>query len=126
MELGNLIFGNSRGTYPVPRGWTEDLFLKFLKEVGCNQDGYITLKNVNSNIRFNKWGGISNETFEINPYNWDLFQVETPANFIYYPENFEIRWYKYPLRDAYSNQEFDYDRLKTILNHCVETVKKKG
>lgn len=35
-------------------------------------------------------------------------------NFWYKPTNLRIDWYKYPLRDSYSNREFNESELKEI------------
>lgn len=45
MELGNLIFGNSRGEYEVDRLW-EDVFLEFLEKANISFYGYYEGENV--------------------------------------------------------------------------------
>lgn len=44
------------------------------------------------------------------------------ANFIYKPLNYEIRWYKYPLRDSYQNQELTLEQFKEIIDICIASV----
>lgn len=71
MELGNMIWGNSRGVYPLDRGTYEDIFQGFLEDIGL--DGYgnnvhpefnnLTEAPYNSSV-------IENETFSIFPYYW--------------------------------------------------------
>lgn len=43
-------------------------------------------------------------------------------NFFYKPEGIEIRWYKYPLRDAYSNTLLTKEKLWEIFEMCIESI----
>lgn len=49
--------------------------------------------------------------------------MEEP-NFVYKPTEYEIDWYKYPLRDSYANKELTLEEFKEILNKCKESIKK--
>ena len=128
MELGNLIFGNSRGEFKIPRGITEDdfaiqdMFVEFMDEIGL--DGYGYVKNDKLEEYETERGGFENDIFIINPYYWgeDENIMEEP-NFVFKPTGLEIRWYKYPLRDAYSNKEIKLEELKEILKKCKESMK---
>ena len=113
MELGNLMFGNSRGKYKVPRDEFQNAFCEFLETIGfdhyghspCNEDHY------------------ENDTFLIRPYYWgEDEEIAALSNFVYKPTGLEISWYKYPMRDAYSNQNIDICEFKYILDHCLESI----
>lgn len=113
MELGNLIFGNSRGEFKVPRDEYQDLFQEFLERNGF--DGYGHYKNKEY---------FENKTFIIRPYYWGEDEAITQLpNFVYKPMNFEIKWYKYPMRDAYSNQDINIETFKSMLNDCEDSMK---
>ena len=117
MELGNMIFGNSRGIYGVPRGDFEDAFYEFIDKIHCDEYGFYCKDDQYKNSR----GGITTKIFEINPYYWGNDEYEASRhNFIYSPTNYELDWYKYPLRDAYSNQNLLYEEFKTMLDNCEE------
>lgn len=128
MELGNLIFGNSRGKFEVPRGISEDdfiiqeMFIEFMYEIGL--DGYGYIENDKLKEYKTERGGFENNIFVINPYYWgeDESITEEP-NFIFKPTGLEIDWYKYPLRDSYSNKEFNLKEFKDVMKKCKESVK---
>ena len=119
MELGNLIFGNSRGEYAVrPREVYQDAFCRFLYDNGF--DGYGTPPE-----GVNDWF-FENDTFIVRSYYWG--EDETIAalpNFVYKPANIEISWYKYPMRDAYCNKDVDIETFKSILIDCEKSLKGK-
>ena len=123
-ELGNLLFGNARGNYPLGRGSLENEFARFLEEIGC--DGYGFFSGKEENLKRNARGGCENEIFVINPYYWgeDDEEAEKP-NFLFIPENAEICWYKYPMRDAYSNVEISLERMKDMLSVCLKSVREE-
>ena len=57
------------------------------------------------------------------PYYWgDDEEVKKLPNFVYKPENIEIRWYKYPFRDSYSNVPVDEEKMIEITEKCIEWV----
>jgi len=61
MEMGNMIFGHSRGNYPIDRdSWSNVFFNEFIYEI--NADGYGIVDGEN---------GYENDTFKIMPYDWD-------------------------------------------------------
>lgn len=139
-ELGNLLFGNSRGQYAVPRDKWQDAFLEFLDGCGFDSYGYTTNKemetkylktkestdifvnrdtNYNSHIHY-----FDNGTFMVSPYYWgDADDLARLPNFIYYPTKYELQWYKYPLRDSYANQDISFEEFKEMLEKCKESVK---
>ena len=114
MEIGNLIFGNSRGEYHVePRAEYQEAFCNFLKNNGFEFDGCYGNKNE-----------FENDTFIVRPYYWGENEklAELP-NFVYKPTDLEISWYKYPMRDAYSNQDIDIKQFRKILKDCASSMR---
>ena len=60
-EMGNLLFGNSRGTYLIePREEFQDIFVEFLDNNGFDTYGY----HENDHIPF------ETDVFSIRPYYW--------------------------------------------------------
>lgn len=122
MELGNLLFGHSRGAYDIERFPAQDYFSDFFEKVGLDyhghpRDGSPLLKYVNSE------GLIDTPMFSLFPYYWgeDEEYMAIP-NFVFKPSDIEIRWYKYPLRDSYSNVELSADQIGNILYTCAAYV----
>lgn len=70
MELGNMIFGNSRGEYPVPRTaafeepWREMHEALKISWRGEPEDGCLVPETTN-------WYGVENDVFRIRTYDWD-------------------------------------------------------
>ena len=119
MELGNLMFGNSRGIYHVsPREIYQDIFCDFLKRNGFDYYGYRDVDHADWEFETDK--------FIIRPYYWgeDEDLADLP-NFVYKPTGLEISWYKYPMRDAYSNQDVSPEAFKEILEDCDIYKKRK-
>ena len=44
------------------------------------------------------------------------------SNFLYKPTGFSIDWYKYPLRDSYTNQRITLEGFKIIIDKCIESI----
>ena len=125
MELGNIIFGYSRGRYEI-----DETFFRFLELLGCDNYGHFYPKDSVrlSPVKQNDRGGISFLNFEINPYWWgdsdDEEEVVKP-NFIYKKNEKDvviIRWYKYALRDAYSNIELTKDVILDMFVDITRTM----
>jgi len=117
MELGNIIFGYSRGQYSVPRGIWEERFYNFLEKINSDNYGYA---NDQHHPNVNSRGGFETTLFTINPYWWGSYdddEVGKP-NFIYHPTGYHLTWYKYPLRDAYANQKMTYKEFDLMLKDC--------
>lgn len=116
MELGNLIFGHSRGAFQVPRGKWQDRFCKFLDNIGCD---YYGIADDQDNPHVNARGGVTTKLFCIHPYYWgdDEKECERP-NFVYHPTGYVLRWYKYPLRDSYANKILTYEEFDSMLKNC--------
>lgn len=129
MELGNMIFGNSRGEYPVDRAWQDD-FCEFLYECGFSGYGFIEDEKLEEFEKFDASDDgmiesryFENDVFIVRPYYWgeDEKIAELP-NFVYKPTGFELQWYKYPLRDSYMNQNITFEKLQEIIEHCKESI----
>lgn len=120
MELGNFIFGHSRGKYPIDREMFQPIFYKYFDK---NFDSYMYYEGVETD-KITDRGGYENDVFKINPYYWgeDEDIIDEP-NFIYKPENIEISWYKYPLRDSYSNTLLTKEKAEEIFSKCILSMK---
>ena len=129
MELGNLLFGNSRGTHPVNRDWQES-FVEFLDESGFDNYGNWYGEKLKAFEKREAVDGcediyFENDLFVIRPYYWGESQVirEKP-NFVFKPTGLEIQWYKYPFRDAYLNQEVSFSEFEDMVKQCRESLLK--
>ena len=131
MELGNLIFGNSRGAFPIIRYEYEEIFCSWLNDNGFDAYGHYGYKkdgsydpNLSSeHYKIKDNSSYTNDTFVIRAYYWgDEEEIKVLPNFVYFPTNLEISWYKYPLRDAYSNRQFSQEELVEILQKCKESL----
>lgn len=143
MEMGNYIFGNSRGKYPFERGEREKKFYYFLEDCGFDSYGHINedalekyLITIDSGRYVKTSSGkkmpehthaFDNGVFRIMPYWWgESKKIAQMPNFIFYPpdgsERFELQWYKYPLRDAYSNREITLPEFLSMLDICRKSV----
>lgn len=127
MELGNMLFGHSRGEFPVPR--TEDLYMQLVR-----------LFDAYAPDRDNSWReygvAFENEVFSVMPYWWgdctcgmeekeevclDDCAYNRP-NFHYKPEDIRVDWYKYPLRGSYSNILLTPKLLEGIVDVCIASL----
>lgn len=72
----------------------------------------------------------SNDVFEIHPYCWcekdtcPQCGTREQPNFIYKPTGFKLAWYKYALRGAYMNQETTPTELASIIDSCLDSLKR--
>lgn len=126
MELGNTLFGISRGEYVLPNDeFYLTNFLWLVEE--CGGDDY----GVN----------YENSTFAINRYYWgdctcsaddahaEEHDDECPIirpNFLYKPTGFRIMWYKWPFRDSYCNKKITMDEFQAMINECVKSVREEN
>lgn len=129
MELGNLLFGNSRGEYEVNRDW-EGAFVYKLYDMGFNSYGLPmndeeTYKGEFKTIKseFGDTTYFENDTFILMPYYWgDDDRICELPNFVHKPTGFELSWYKYALRDSYMNQNISFDELIEIMEDCKRSL----
>lgn len=137
MEIGNLLFGNSRGKVPVSRKW-QDTFIDFLLSAGFDSYGHIDndllekytvtiegdAESLNPDYKEHVHV-IDNGIFRVLPYWWGNSEnIAKLPNFVYYPTQYELSWYKYPLRDSYANKEISYDEFLKILEDCKNSLYK--
>ena len=127
MELGNMLFGNSRGEFPVPR--TEEFYAQLVRLF----DAYAAERN-------NSWReygvAFENEVFSVTPYYWGdctcgMEEKDKPCtddcmynrpNFHYKTYDVQVQWYKYPLRDSYSNVPLTPELLGGIVDACIDSL----
>ena len=145
MEIGNIIFGNSRGSFPVQRGSGREAIYGLLSLVSGNDGG-------------GYFDPFENDVFAVSPYYWgdctcgfyddlEAWEATHPnaseeeydrwckenghaddcklciPNFVYKPTGFELDWYKYPMRDSYNmNQNITLADFIKMLAHCIESV----
>ena len=126
IEMGNLLFGNSRGEYPVNREMSQPLFTKFFEKFDLDRYGNPdkdSLLSKTSSTNGEIYISVETDAFYIHPYYWgkDKEAQEMP-NFFYKTEGIGIHWYKYPMRDAYCNVELTKEKLQEILELCAESI----
>jgi len=119
MELGNVLFGHSRGEYPVERFTAiMEPLLEIVRSVAPDRDEC----SLGYGVEF------ENDVFEMHPYCWcgeeDCKQCGTmeQVNFRFKPDDVEITWYKYMLRDAYSNAQITPEIMRAIADKCLESL----
>ena len=112
MELGNMCFGHSRGLYPIPRSeGYEEILDKLFVAIG-------------DDVKF------ENHIFYTYPYCWcgnkGCPQCDTGEQFNFYHKESDtgINWYKYPLRDAYSNKDLTKEYLINLVTSCIDSLDK--
>lgn len=119
MELGNILFGNSRGSFHVDRSW-EEKFYELMTAAGLDSYGY-----AREDLATER-GGFENDVFHIEPYYWgDDEKIAEEPNFWYKPTGFEIQWYKYALRDAWSNKRISYPEFVEMIDKCIKSLENK-
>ena len=115
IELGNLLFGNSRGKYAVDRDEWQDPFCDFLHRNGFDMYGYYERGSERC---------FENNVFVVRPYYWGhAEEIADLPNFEYKPTGFTISWYKYPLRDAYASHNISTKEFMRILKECEKSMK---
>lgn len=124
MEIGNLIFGNSRGEFPIERGDWQEIFCKFMEDIGLDSYGYVPVWASDSLKKYQTArGGFENDVFIINPYYWGEDETEmAKSNFIFKKTGYELQWYKYPLRDSYANQDISFAEFKEMIEKCKKSI----
>ena len=127
MELGNMMFGNSRGEVPVPRGaGYEDELIRLFEAYAFND----------SMLHYGP--EFENDVFEVHPYWWGGCTCgadeqydwpehtadckEVVPNFWYKPTDYQLQFYKYPLRDAYANRAVSLREFAAIIDACIESL----
>lgn len=129
-ELGNLLFGRSRGPYPIDRIAMDRLsndWNTLLDLIDVNAYGVYYGEN---EMYEGEYGGFKCDLFEISPYLWnddlDDEDYEYP-NFSYHKgvgNDLKIMWYKYPFRDSYASKKLSVGDFKKVLADCIQYTKK--
>lgn len=127
IEMGNALFGHSRGAYPFPdRDIAQgDAWHALLNVLGLDSRGHSEPGNPHRNDR----GGYDDGTICINPYWWGNPDDEEEAgkpNFLDRRIGLEIRWYKYPFRDSYMNWKMSAEELKRYFGSLALSYMAKG
>ena len=111
MEIGNLLFGNSRGEHEVDRGFYEQAFMPLWASSVFFSDGF------------------ENDVFVVRPYSWAECLCDGACacvaglpNFEHKSTGFSVSWYKYPFRDSYSNKVITEEELRSIVRSCVASI----
>lgn len=127
MELGNALFGNSRGESLFPRdiAWESPFFNLLAK---CGLDSKYCLDK-------NDKRGFENDVFKVEPYFWgdcdcpqsddDIHVEDCPTcapNFLHKASGFRIEWYKYPFRNSYMTPTISLERWREIMDECLSSV----
>ena len=137
MELGNMLFGNSRGEYPFPdRDLVDCDEWTGLCDLVCDSYGH-----AEDWMEQNEMGGVTTDVFEINPYYWGDCTCGAEENdedehhpdcrllvhnFIYKPTGFCIDWYKYPFRDSFMSENLSCDEIRQIWKACITSMNQRG
>ena len=123
-DPGNLAFGFSRGLFPVERDEWETAFRSFLVSCGFGEYGYCYPAHHAGDSRYHEYteahdAYYEDDVFVLRKYYWGFDDDEAALpNFLYKPTGYELRWYKYPLRDAYANKQLAFDQFKAMLDEC--------
>lgn len=128
MELGNFIFGNSRGAIPLERDEWQEVIVEAFEACGFDSYGHIDdqrLKRfVDCDMFSEHVSHVAIGDYEILPYYWgDDETIAAYNNFIDHKHNLSVQWYKYPLRDAYVNREVTFEEWKSIFKEFSDYVK---
>jgi len=113
MELGNMLMGHSRGAYPIPdRNMYQDILRPLFDALSADSYG----------IHFD------NAVFEMHPYCWcdkdecPQCSLGTQFNWVFKPTGFQLSWYKYALRDSYTNQVVNPTMFKDMVDTCIASL----
>jgi hypothetical protein len=121
MELGNLLFGHSRGEFPIERidEFEEPLF-KLIEKINGESTCYTNpYKNNVFVIRPYWWGECDCGALDYEPHT-DSCSLILP-NFEHFKSDLKVMWYKYPLRDSYANREITLNEWTKIMKECYNS-----
>lgn len=128
MELGNLIFGHSRGEYPIERGGDFERELQRLFDVLPDPSLPRLGPDPGESDTF------ENEMFAVRSYWWGDCVCPDDAhagsecgacrpNFEHKPSGYELRWYKRPLRDSYANKPLAIGDFRALIDECIASIR---
>lgn len=123
LELGNAIFGNSRGEFPLNRGTWDKAFQALW---AVNDDWCYWEKDTPEFTIFPYWWGDCTCGCPENPDGDEVEDHKATCklvrpNFVYKPLGLEINWYKYPFRDSYANRKITEAEFEEMLGVLVKT-----
>lgn len=127
MGLENLLFGNSRGDFKVDQR-LQGLFVSALNEAGFDEFGFCKTwkSDTPAPTPYNDQATATHH-FVIQPYVWDnLDHAAMVPNFLDRTTGLKLRWYEYPLRDAYANYDLTEEMLIPILQRLVDECREHG
>lgn len=127
IELGNLIFGNSRGLIPLERDEWQDVIVDALESCGFDGYGHIEDQRLKRFIDCSMFcehvSHVVIGDYEIMPYYWGNDEnIAAYDNFIDHKHNLSVQWYKYPLRDSYANREITFEEWQAIFKEFSDYV----
>ena len=127
MSLENMLFGSSRGDFKVDKS-LQGLFVSALNEAGFDEFGFCkTWKSPEPTPVPYDENATATHHFVIQPYVWDnLEQAAMCPNFLDRTTGLKLRWYEYPLRDAYANYDLTEEMLIPILERLIEECRGHG
>ena len=129
------------GRVPIRRDWHEDAFHEMLSKIGCDGYGHVDDDVEGGDHEFmeglevpfadddpKRHYVIDTPLFTLRPFYWgDDDDVYALPNFVYKPWDYQIEWYKYPMRDAYGNFHISDDdwslMLDTVTKACLRRPK---
>lgn len=123
LELGNLMFNPNKNQNHI----CPDYVLALLKDIESRLE--ITMINIGEGKDYDSPFDNTGANFEIEnlfrveAYNWNDDIVQE-YNFIYYPKNIRISWYKYLGRDDTVNKNFSPKTYIKMYNDCIEGLYK--
>jgi len=137
MELEKLCFGNSRGKYELEDKngeWLIELY-QLLYVLTAYLEVYkkypVCKRNVTHSAflkelsqLYKQLDAIYKEYAKEFGHNGhkDTCKLVVP-NFLYKPQKFSIKWYKYPFRDSYMNQDITLTQFEKMIEACIASLK---
>lgn len=121
-EIGQFLAGVPFSRYELPRDEKyQDVFQLWLNSLGFDDYGdWVDSKLIPF---IDKNGRFHNGTFAIMPYYWgDDEKIAAIPNFIYFPENIQIFWYKYPFRGATISENLSPEEFREMLKKCSASL----
>lgn len=125
------------GEHGIPRDWHEDRFHQMLETIDCDAYGHAEPNSVleSCKVSFEKGDArahyvIDTPLFTLRPYYWgDEREIYALPNFVYKPWSLEMRWYKWPMRDASANflpEDADWTLMCETIERSVKTFAETG
>lgn len=91
----------------------KEIYLKLIKQFNLPLEGCA----VHCNCDYIKsWA-----KFSENHTHAPTCRIITP-NFIYKPTNYQLRWYKYPLRNAHQSEKITKKDFLIVIHKCIDSV----